>query len=176
MGTEFRVQIGGTTVGDQLNVGNFNYTQFTYTYTATGTSTTIQLGFVEPPNFFYLDDVSFSPTAAPADHGGGLAGSSSLASNIGTANAATLVQSRDRAAVGAFGLGGFGAPSQQPAGAGKQALPPTATSSAGLSLLGNPNPATVGGAAQIDASAYHVVATNALFSDPLLADLFHDVF
>jgi hypothetical protein len=174
-GTEFRVQIGGTTVDDQLNVRNFNYTQFTYTYTATGTSTTIQLGFVEEPAFFYLDDVSFSATASPADHGGGLAGSSPFASNIGIASAATLARSPDRAAVGAFGLGGYGTPSQQPAGAGKQALPPAATSGAELSLLGNPNPATVGGAAQTYASAYHVVATDALFSDPLLGDLFHDV-
>jgi hypothetical protein len=64
-GTEFRVQIGGTTVDDQVNPGNFAYTQFTYTYTATGTSTTIQLGFLEPPAYFYLDDVSFSPTTGP---------------------------------------------------------------------------------------------------------------
>jgi signal transduction histidine kinase len=49
-----------------VNPGAFGYTQFTYTYMATGTSTTIQLGFLEPPAFFYLDDVSFSATSLHA--------------------------------------------------------------------------------------------------------------
>jgi hypothetical protein len=60
-GTEFRVQIGGVTVDDRLNPGNFGYTLFSYGYSATGTSTAITIQFLEPPNFFYLDDVSFSP-------------------------------------------------------------------------------------------------------------------
>ncbi|HLJ93427.1 MAG TPA: carbohydrate binding domain-containing protein [Gemmataceae bacterium] len=65
---EFQVSIGGTTVSDQVNLGNFDYTQFTATYTATGFTTTIRFDFQEDPAFFYLDDVDFEPggTAPPS--------------------------------------------------------------------------------------------------------------
>jgi methionine-rich copper-binding protein CopC len=57
-GTEWLVRVGGNTLMDVTNAGNFNYTQFTFTFTATSSSTVLQFGFLEPPNYFFLDDVS----------------------------------------------------------------------------------------------------------------------
>jgi hypothetical protein len=82
-GTEYQVQIDGTIVDDQFDMGNFTYTQFTYTYTALGATSTIQLGFAEPPQYFFLDDVTLAPaTPAPAPHalrGGSAGGAVSIA-------------------------------------------------------------------------------------------------
>jgi hypothetical protein len=60
-GTEWQVSVGGTTLMDVFDAGNFGYTQFTFTFTATSTSTALQFGFQEPPSFFFLDDVSVTP-------------------------------------------------------------------------------------------------------------------
>src|SRR5262249_44255063 len=57
-GTESLVRVGGTTLMDMHNAGNFGYTQFTFTFTATSSSTVLQFGFLEPPSYFFLDDVS----------------------------------------------------------------------------------------------------------------------
>jgi hypothetical protein len=57
-GTEWLVQAGGNTLMDVHDAGNFGYTQFTFTFTATSTSTVLRFGFLEPPNYFFLDDVS----------------------------------------------------------------------------------------------------------------------
>jgi methionine-rich copper-binding protein CopC len=57
-GTEWLVRVGGNTLMDVHDAGNFGYTQFTFTFTATSTSTVLQFGFLEPPSYFYLDDVS----------------------------------------------------------------------------------------------------------------------
>jgi hypothetical protein len=57
-GTEWLVRVGGTTLMDVHNAGNFGYTEFTFTFTATSSSTALQFGFAEPPAYFYLDDVS----------------------------------------------------------------------------------------------------------------------
>jgi hypothetical protein len=80
-GTEWLVRVGGNTLMDVTNAGNFNYTQFTFTFTATSANTVLQFGFKEPPEFFFLDDVTVtdvtSPGAGPSalgggqDHGGG---------------------------------------------------------------------------------------------------------
>jgi methionine-rich copper-binding protein CopC len=61
-GTEWLVQVGGTTLTDVHDAGNFGYTQFTFTFTATSASTRLQFGFLEPPQYFFLDDVNVSPT------------------------------------------------------------------------------------------------------------------
>ncbi len=65
-GTEWKVVVGGTTLMDVTNPARFNYTHFTFTFTATGTSTALQFGFVHPPDWFYLDDVSVTPAALTA--------------------------------------------------------------------------------------------------------------
>jgi hypothetical protein len=57
-GTEWLVRVGGTTLRDVQNAGNFSYTQFTFTFTATSSSTVLQFGFLEPPSYFFLDDVT----------------------------------------------------------------------------------------------------------------------
>jgi hypothetical protein len=57
-GTEWIVQVGGATLMDVHDTGSFGYTQFTFTFTATSTTTRLQFGFLEPPDYFYLDDVS----------------------------------------------------------------------------------------------------------------------
>jgi hypothetical protein len=56
-GTEWLVRVGGNTLMDVHDAGNFGYTQFTFTFTATSSSTVLQFGFAEPPDYFYLDDV-----------------------------------------------------------------------------------------------------------------------
>jgi hypothetical protein len=57
-GTEWLVRVGGVTLMDVQNAGNFGYTEFRFTFTATSSATALQFGFAEPPEFFYLDDVS----------------------------------------------------------------------------------------------------------------------
>jgi hypothetical protein len=59
-GTEWLVQVGGTTLRDVVDGPNFNYTEFTFAFTATSSMTTVQFGFLEIPAYFYLDDVSVS--------------------------------------------------------------------------------------------------------------------
>jgi hypothetical protein len=61
-GTEWTVSVGGTTLMDVHDDGNFGYTQFTFTFTATSASTRLQFGFLEPPSYFFLDDVSVIAT------------------------------------------------------------------------------------------------------------------
>jgi hypothetical protein len=56
-GTEWMVQVGGATLMDVHDAGGFGYAQFTFTFTATSTTTRLQFGFLEPPDYFYLDDV-----------------------------------------------------------------------------------------------------------------------
>jgi hypothetical protein len=57
-GTEWLVRVGGATLMDVHDPGNFGYTQFTFAFTATGSTTALQFGFAEPPDYFYLDDVT----------------------------------------------------------------------------------------------------------------------
>jgi Bacterial Ig-like domain len=57
-GTEWLVRVGGNTLMDVHDAGLSVYTQLTFTVTATSSTTTLQFGFVEPSNYFYLDDVS----------------------------------------------------------------------------------------------------------------------
>jgi hypothetical protein len=61
-GTEWLVRVGGTTLMDVHDAPRFNYTHFTFTFTATSSSTSLQFGFAHPPDWFYLDDVSVTPT------------------------------------------------------------------------------------------------------------------
>jgi hypothetical protein len=63
-GTEWLVRVGGTTLRDVHNDANFNYMEFRFTFTATSSSTPLQFGFVEPPAYFYLDDVSFKSNSS----------------------------------------------------------------------------------------------------------------
>ncbi len=60
-GVEWLVRVGGNTLIDVHDPGNFGYTHFTFTFTATSSATVLQFGFVEPPQYFYLDDVSVTP-------------------------------------------------------------------------------------------------------------------
>ena len=64
MGTEWTVSAGGATLTDVHDAGNFGYTQFTFTFTATSSSTRLQFGFLEPPQYFFLDDVSVAATSS----------------------------------------------------------------------------------------------------------------
>jgi hypothetical protein len=177
-GTEYRVQIGGTTVDDQRDMGNMPYTQFTYTYTATSTTTVIQLGFLEPPAYFYVDDISFGGTGPrPAPHGG--PGSANvLTSNPLSSNATALIQSPGPAPLSGSGMDSFSVQGQQQAvviGAGGQAGLPINFGSSGVDNGGKFDPPTNASVARADTLAYHGLAASVLFSDPLLGDLFRDV-
>lgn len=119
-GTEFQVMIGGTLVDDQTDVGNFGYTQFTYTYTATGTTTTIQLGFKEPPEYFYLDDVSFTPADTAARAGGS---KGTLADASGIAAALRAAPGLAPAPVTRSGSSNADGPGRKQAGAAGEAEP-----------------------------------------------------
>jgi hypothetical protein len=60
-GTEWLVKVGGTTLKDVQNAPASGFTHYTFTFTATSSSTVLQFGFVHPPDYFYLDDVSVTP-------------------------------------------------------------------------------------------------------------------
>jgi hypothetical protein len=69
--TEWLVRVGATgttltTLTDVINAPTFNYTHYTFTFTATSSSTDLQFGFAHPPDAFYLDDVSVTPTTLTA--------------------------------------------------------------------------------------------------------------
>jgi hypothetical protein len=172
-GTEFQVQIGGIIVDDQLNVGNFGYTDFTYSYTATGTSTTIQLGFKEPPENFYLDDVSLSPAGA-ASASGNAAGLASRASTTAVGNANSLVQDPDRGVVGTFGLAAAAQGEQSSAAAGQQAGSPAVRSEVGSDVVSKAGPVATSGVVT-NATSYHILAAQVRSGDPFLADQLQDV-
>jgi Bacterial Ig-like domain/Carbohydrate binding domain len=57
-GAEFQVSVGGAMLMDEQASGNYAYTQFAFTFTATSTTTALQFGFHEPPNYYFLDDIS----------------------------------------------------------------------------------------------------------------------
>jgi hypothetical protein len=166
-GTEFRVRINGTTIDDQMNVGNIPYTQFTYMYMATGTSTTIELGFAEPPSYFYLDDVSFTPTGMTSIHGH--AGAALTASGI-SASATALVQNQapkfSRPALRAVSVQG-----QEPSLTTEANLV-SASNLQGVALASNPiaQPASVDNVAQAVSSTYQVPTADV--SDSLLDEVF----
>jgi hypothetical protein len=70
-GTEWLAKVGATgttlaTLIDAKNAPTFNYTHYTFTFTATSSQTDIQFGFAHPPDWFYLDDVSVTPTSLVA--------------------------------------------------------------------------------------------------------------
>jgi hypothetical protein len=76
MGARWQVSVGGNVLMDVSDPANFGYTQFTFNFTATSASTELKFGFKEPPNYFFLDDVSVMPTPpAPPSAGGSAAGS-----------------------------------------------------------------------------------------------------
>src|SRR5262249_32302313 len=70
-GTEWLVKVGATgttltTLMDVTNPSTFSRKNFTFTFTATSSSTDLQFGFKHPPDWFYLSDVSVTPTYATA--------------------------------------------------------------------------------------------------------------
>lgn len=64
--TQWLVRVGGNTLMDVTNAPSFTYRNFTFTFTAASSSTQLQFGFAHPPDWFYLDDVSVTPTNATA--------------------------------------------------------------------------------------------------------------
>jgi hypothetical protein len=61
-GTEWLAKVGGNTLMDVTDAPAFNFTHYTFTFTATGSSTDLQFGTRNSPDWFYLDDVSVTPT------------------------------------------------------------------------------------------------------------------
>jgi subtilisin family serine protease len=68
----FEAYIDGTILdGSQiLNGDSFQYTHYTFTFVATAARTELKFGFRQDPAYFYLDDVSVSPTPSPRPRGG----------------------------------------------------------------------------------------------------------
>jgi hypothetical protein len=67
--TEWQVSVGGSILMDVTNPPPFLMTEFNFTFTASSSSTDLQFGFLQVPDYFYLDDVSVTPSALTA--GGG---------------------------------------------------------------------------------------------------------
>ncbi len=67
---EYKVSWGGQTLVDVTSPPNFNYTEFDFpNLNASTTFTTLTFGFTNPPDFFYLDDVSVVESAPPPPPG-----------------------------------------------------------------------------------------------------------
>jgi flagellin len=68
---DFAAYIDGVVVpGSQItNAAVFAYTQYTFTFVAAGDSTELKFGFRQDPSYFYLDDISVSPTPGPGPSG-----------------------------------------------------------------------------------------------------------
>lgn len=63
---ECRISWNGTTLFDQVNMPELDWTNFQFIVTATGTSTVIQFGGRDDNSYLGLDDVSVTPVRAPA--------------------------------------------------------------------------------------------------------------
>jgi subtilase family serine protease len=63
---EFSVSWNGSTIFDQVNVGEIGWTNLQFIVTATGSSTVLQLGFRDDPYYLGLDDISVTPIPVPA--------------------------------------------------------------------------------------------------------------
>jgi hypothetical protein len=167
---EFRVSVGGTTIYDQTNLGNFTYTEFTFTYTATSATTTLQFGFREDPAYFYLDDVSFTSAPSPASSGGS---AHRLPSDSVSANATTLVHSSAATASKWSALGVQG--QQPPDQTGQQAAPALDPGDIRPSPQPtNSEPAIMGRATHADRVVHHVAPATVLLHEPILDELFQD--
>jgi T1SS-143 domain-containing protein len=59
---EFLLNVGGNTLAHFVDVTQFGYTAYNYQFTASATSTTLQFGFYNQPDYFYLDDISVQAT------------------------------------------------------------------------------------------------------------------
>ncbi len=62
---EFLVSWNGNTLSDQVNLGQFAWTNMQLLVTATGANTVLKFGFRNDPEYFGLDDISVVPVAAP---------------------------------------------------------------------------------------------------------------
>ncbi len=63
---EFLVSWNGNVLSDQVDLGEFAFTQMQFVVIATGPSTDLRFKFRNDPDFFGLDDISVTPIAAPA--------------------------------------------------------------------------------------------------------------
>jgi hypothetical protein len=177
-GTEFQVQIGGTTVDDQFNPNLPMYTQFTYNYMATGTSTTIRLGFFEPPAYFYLDDVSFSATGGTVSSSGQSSSAGTLvSSNFVSSNTTNvLVKGQTAAAVGSSTLQAISVEAQQTSVATTANAPPANESrDRAASATPNSEPAALDRVVQLSSGTYHMPPANVELSDSLVDDVFQSL-
>ena len=90
----FQVSWNGTILTSLADADAFDFTPFTFSgLTATGSSTTLSFGFLNPPNFWYLDDVSVVAASTPPPNGVPDAGSSVFLMIVGLA---ALVGARRR--------------------------------------------------------------------------------
>ncbi|NBV23787.1 MAG: hypothetical protein EBS05_17945 [Proteobacteria bacterium] len=62
---EFTASWNGTTLYDQVNLGQFGWTNLQFLVKATGASTVLQFGFRNDPRAFALDDISVLPIPSP---------------------------------------------------------------------------------------------------------------
>ncbi|MEY2527445.1 MAG: hypothetical protein QOE73_2216 [Verrucomicrobiota bacterium] len=71
---EFRVTFGGVTELDLIDSPTFAYTQFNFSVLAAGSSLTLEFAGRNPPDFYFLDDISVEARAAGVpDSGSSLA-------------------------------------------------------------------------------------------------------
>ena len=63
--SEFQVIWGGATILDLVNLGTFDWTEYSYTELATSSSTSLTFGFRQDPSFMQFDDVSVQASRVP---------------------------------------------------------------------------------------------------------------
>ena len=62
----FRTIVDGSTLFNQSNVGDQDWTLYSFTFVAGGSSTDVKFEFQNPPHAFVLDDVSLEDNGGPA--------------------------------------------------------------------------------------------------------------
>jgi hypothetical protein len=188
---------GGHDVYDEVNTPAHDYEFHTFTVTATSTSTVVEFDGQNDPSYDLLDDVSVSPVGPSTALGGTPHVGPLGASSVFSAQSATPAHASSPAAVAASAGSAFSVQGHRPSVKSVQHAPAHSSLSAlaigqlpsvksvqqsastiNVSRIGansqliDSAPATANAVTHSDAVVHHVAAADALFSDPVLDDVF----
>jgi hypothetical protein len=194
---EIHAYFGGQDVYDEVNTASHDYQFHTFTVTATSTSTIITFLGRNDPSFDLLDDVSVTPVGPAAALGGSTHVAPLGASSVFSAQSATPAHASSPAAVAASAGSAFSVQGHRPSVKSVQHAPAHSSLSAlaigqlpsvksvqqsastiNVSRIGansqliDSAPATANAVTHSDAVVHHAAAADALFSDPILDDVF----